>query len=193
MSQLSEVQTWPSSQFSAAPGVHAPLLHVSPEVQTEPSASHPAPSCCATKPHKPVNTLHTDFAQVVSLLASQTTIVLAETTHLYGALLRSHMSVPLHGLPSSLTAQSLSFLHSQALTPETHLPPPHASPTVQGRPSSQVAVLLACVQPFTGSHASSVQTLLSLQIAVAAIARPTHEPPWQVSPGVHLLPSSQAT
>src|SRR5215813_8278950 len=63
------------------------------------------------------------------------------------------------------------------------------SPVVQMLASSQGAVLLACVQPLAGSHASSVQGLASSQLAGGPL---TQVPSWQTSPAVHALPSSQA-
>jgi hypothetical protein len=47
--------------------------------------------------------------------------------------------------------------------PPLQAPPPHASPTVQGLPSSQLAPLFAWTHPDVGSQPSSVHTLLSLQ------------------------------
>jgi hypothetical protein len=59
---------------------------------------------------------------------------------------------------------------------------------VQAFPSLQDAVLLVWTQPYAGSHESSVQGLLSLQLGAAP---PWHVPPPQVSLVVQAFPSSQ--
>src|SRR5262249_62135051 len=70
---------------------------------------------------------------------------------------------PLAGLPDSSVHGLLSLQLSAG--PPVHTPLRHTSMVVQGLPSSQAAVLLVCLQPPpTGSHESSVQGLLSLQL-----------------------------
>jgi hypothetical protein len=59
---------------------------------------------------------------------------------------------------------------------------------VHALPSLHPAVLSSCVQPTSGSHASSVQTLPSLQFGGGP---PMHASAAQVSLVVHALPSSQ--
>src|SRR5436190_421864 len=46
----------------------------------------------------------------------------------------------------------------------------------------------ACIQPWRGSHESAVQALLSAQFLGAPLVQ---LPPWQLSPVVQALPSSQ--
>src|SRR5206468_1207068 len=86
-----------------------------------------------------------------------------------------------------------------------------ASWVVQALPSSHGPVLFACTQPFTGSHASSVQGFLSSQFVGACVqpvpgshassvqgspspqsggGPPTHDPSAHVSFVVQALPSS---
>jgi hypothetical protein len=72
--------------------------------------------------------------------------------------------------------------------PPTQDPPAQVSAVVQALPSSQEAVLLALTQPVAGTHESSVQGLLSLQLGAEP---PTQDPPAQVSAVVQALPSSQ--
>ena len=79
---------------------------------------------------------------------------------------------PLAGMQLSLVQTLLSSQLGAA--PPTQLPPPHVSLVVQNEPSSHGAVLLLCVQPVPVSHASSVQTLLSLQFGAGP---PTQIPP----------------
>jgi hypothetical protein len=67
------------------------------------------------------------------------------------------------------------------------LPALHLSVEVQALPSSQAAVLFACVQPVAGLQASFVQTLLSLQL----IAVPLQVPALHLSPDVQALLSLQ--
>jgi hypothetical protein len=69
-----------------------------------------------------------------------------------------------------------------------HEPETHASPTVQNRPSSQVAVLFPWTHPVPGLHESSVQALPSSQLGAAP---PTHVPLSQASLVVHAFPSVQ--
>jgi hypothetical protein len=94
----------------------------------------------------------------------------------------------LQELPSSNAAQSPLFWHWQVLAPPTQLPPEHASPWVQGSPSSQGALLLMDWQPLAGLHESVVQGLLSLQ---GTDPEPTHAPPEQTSVVVQALLSLQ--
>jgi hypothetical protein len=94
---------------------------------------------------------------------------------------------PVAGAQASSVQTLLSLQFGAA--PPTHVPPEHLSVVVQAFPSSQEAVLFACVQPVAGEHESFVQTLLSLQFGAAP---PTQVPPAQVSPVVQAFPSSQA-
>lgn len=70
--------------------------------------------------------------------------------------------------------------------PGTQLPPWHVSAWVHAVPSLQAPLLARCVQPAVKSHASSVQMLPSLQLALAP-AR--HALLTQTSPTVQALPS----
>src|SRR6185369_8766330 len=72
--------------------------------------------------------------------------------------------------------------------PPLHVPPPQVSLVVQALLSLQEAVLFAWKHPVAGMHASSVQTLLSLQ---SGGGPPLHVPPPQVSFVVQALLSLQ--
>ena len=81
------------------------------------------------------------------------------------------------------------LLSLQTLTDvAAHVPPWHASPSVQGLPSSQVPECAVCLQPLVAEQVSSVQTLLSSQFNAPL---PTQTPLTQPSLGVHKLPSEQ--
>ena len=67
---------------------------------------------------------------------------------------------PVAGVHESLVQGLLSLQTVPA--PGWQLPPPQASPVVQGLPSSQALVLLANTHPVAGLQESSVQPLLSL-------------------------------
>jgi hypothetical protein len=66
-------------------------------------------------------------------------------------------------------------------------PPAHTSLVVQAEPSSQLAVLFACVQPLTASQASSVHGLPSSQLTLV----PLQAPAAQTSLAVQTEPSLQ--
>ena len=85
-----------------------------------------------------------------------------------------------HGLPS---------LHTVG-APLRHALLAQTSPLVHALPSSHVNVLALTVQPLSGSHASVVQGLPSLQPSAVPL---THPPPLQLSATVHALPSVQPT
>jgi hypothetical protein len=79
--QLSSVQGFLSSQLRLLPAVHTPALQASPTLHTEPSASQPPPSFCATYPHLPALGSQLFLLQSVSPPASQLTTVLGLTLH----------------------------------------------------------------------------------------------------------------
>ena len=118
----------------------------------------------------PVAVAHVFLVQTVSALASHTTMVGGFTLQLYGSALVSQYSVPLQKLPSSWLAQSAVTLQPHWLAPLTHTPALQTSPTVQPLPSSQLVVLLVCVQPAVALHASLVQRLLSSQFGAGHLA-----------------------
>jgi hypothetical protein len=191
-SQLSTEQGLPSSQLTAAPGLqtlppHAsPLVHALLSLQalvlarlTQPlplsqlsslqglPSSQPslAPLWQALAPHT---------SPLVHTLLSLQVAVFARLTQPFST---SHAS-SVQRLPSS-----------QPKAVETaQLPSLHVSPKVQALPSSHGALLLAAVQPSTGSQLSSVHGLPSLQ---KMFPPGEHAPAWQVSPAVQTVPSSQ--
>ena len=92
---------------------------------------------------------------------------------------------PVVGLQESVVQTSASSQLSAA--PGVQAPPAQVSLTVQAFPSEQAAALGVYVHPVAGSQASSVQTLLSLQVRLL----PWQVPPWQRSATVQAFPSSQ--
>lgn len=143
--------------------------------------------------HFPVATAQVFLVQKVSPLVSQLTTVAASILHLYGNALISQTKVPLQKLPSSWAAQSLFLAQPQVLLPLAQTPALQTSPTVQPLPSSQLAELVLCTQPFKTSQASVVQGLPSSHKVAGVMALPLQPPPPQVSLAVQALPSSQGT
>jgi len=171
-SQVSVVQTLPSSHTVVAPGRHAPPEQASPTVHALPSVQE-LPSDFDGLPHVPVRLSHVPTSWHWSL-AVQTTGLLP----LHAALWQ--VSVCVQALPSSQASVFATNLQP--------LPVSHES-VVQTLPSVHVAAPGAFTQPFALSQESSVHALPSSHwIAVPA----WQLPPLQVSPPVHLLPSSQA-
>src|SRR5262245_20800700 len=79
------------------------------------------------------------------------------------------------------SVQALSSLHGFG-PPDTHTPLLQVSLTVQGLPSSQLAVLKLFKQPTVGSHWWSVQGLPSSHTIGL---KPTQAPSWHLSTWVH--------
>ena len=102
-------------------------------------------------------------------------------------------SVPLHRLPSSWPAQSLSWAQAQVLVPLPQLPLLQASPVVHGLPSLQLAVLLAWLQPLDGTQPSVVQGLPSSHSVLGLTEVPAQLLLAHTSLTVQALPSLQAT
>lgn len=80
---------------------------------------------------------------------------------------------------------------SQPAPTPLQAPPKHVSPPVHALPSLHVlpSTTVACAQPPAWLQESAVQSLPSLQLVTAPLP---HTPDAQVSPVVHLLPSSHA-
>ena len=192
-SQLSSVQTFPSSQLGAGPPTQAPaeqvspVVHASPSLQgavlltwvqpvagSQPSSVHTFPSSqLAVEP--PTQTPPTQASPVVQPSPSlQGAVLLTCVQPLAGSQLSS-----VHTFPSSQSGAG----------PPTQTPPAQASLAVQASPSLQDAVLFTWTQPTAGSQPSSVHTLPSSpQIRAGP---PTHVPPAQASPVVQASPSLQ--
>ena len=169
-SQLSSVHGLLSAQPSLLPTVQTPAWQLSLTVQMLPSASQDLPSLNGLVLHWPVVgaqlvTLHWPSADL-----SHRTMVFGSTLQLYGTAEVSQNSVPLQRSPSSLTAQSLVWLHAQTLLPDTQVPAAQVSFGVHGLPSSQAPVT-------------------SLQLAVALFGRQIWQPPAWVTPVATQLPS----
>ncbi len=192
-SQLSSVQTLPSSQLRTEPPWHLPPLQKSVVVQALPSWQ-PLPSALVVV--QPMAGSHASMVQ--TSLSSQIMDVPRQTppaqvsvwVHL---LLSSHLAVLAVAVQPLAMSQlsSVQGFSSLQMTPApgAHLPPAQVSPVVQALPSSQAELLSVVVQPTAGLQESLVQPLSSLH----SMAMPgTHEPALQVSPSVHLEPSSHA-
>src|SRR6266849_1382115 len=190
--QLSSVQTLPSSQLGAGPPTQVPPLHASLVVQAFPSLHGLVLLVCT----QPVSGLQASVVQTLpsSQLGAgpptqvpplQVSLVVQAFPSLQGLVLLV-CTQPVAGLQLS----SVQTLPSSQLGagPPTHAPPAQVSLVVQAFPSLQGLVLLMCTQPVAGLHESSVQTLLSLQLGAGP---PTHVPPAQVSFVVQAFPSSQ--
>ena len=139
----------------------------------------------------PVPVAHVFLVQTVSALASQVTIVAGLTLQLYGSADLSQNSVPSQKLPFSWLAQSAVTAQPQVLAPLLHAPALHASPTVQGLPSSHVTALLVCAQPVAGTQLSVVHGLPSSHSTAALMAVPAQAPLEQRSFCVQALLSLQ--
>jgi hypothetical protein len=191
--QVSVVQTFPSSQFSAAPPTHVPPLHASLVVQALPSLQGAVLLVCV----QPVAGLHE--SSVHRLPSSQlgpappTQAPPEQASPVVQALPSSQAAVlfawvqPVAGLQASSVQRLASSQFGAA--PPTQTPPAQVSVVVQALASSQGAELLVYVQPVAGEQPSVVHTLPSSQFGPAP---PTQVPPEQASPVVQALPSSQA-
>src|SRR5439155_1620026 len=116
----------------------------------------------------------------------------------------AHVSAVVHASPSShgevlfVWTHPVAGLHESSVqtlpslqfggAPPRQVPPAHVSAVVHASPSSHGVVLSVCTRPVAGLHASSVQTLPSLQLGGGP---PRHAPPAHVSAVVHAFPSSQ--
>ena len=96
-------------------------------------------------------------------------------------------------LPSSWPAQSAVTLQPHWFAPLTHAPALQTSPTVQPLPSSQLVLLLVCVQPETVLQPSVVHGLLSLHAVTGLMFVPAQLPAPQTSFAVHALLSLQGS
>lgn len=175
-----------------APAWHEPAAHTSPLVHASPSLQTTA----LLAKTQPVSVLHESFVhELLSLQvtgAPETQVPPLHASPLVHALLSEQPRLLLaltHPVPLlQLSVVQASPSSQLRLAPGWHAPPRQTSPVVQALPSEQVVELLACAQPLSVLHESSVQTLLSSQ---STPAPDWHEPPLQVSPLVQALPSSQ--
>ncbi len=197
-SQESLVQPFLSSQLMIFPEIHRPLLQVSPAVHallslqgvlllalvqplapSQMSVVQPLPSSqLVTSPGKHTPAVQVEAAVWLSpaQLAARQTVPASKSVCTQPFTLSQES--PVHGL---LSSQFTGLVIVQA-------PAAHVSPVVQASLSSQLAELLALLQPLAGSQASSVQGLPSPQL----IASPgTHAVSLQLSPRVQALLSEQ--
>ena len=188
--QVSLVQTLPSSQLSAAPGVQALSTQASPVVQASPSLH----GAVVATFWQPVTGWQASAVQLLPssqlLAAPGWQALLAHASPTVQASLSVQVAVlatntqPLAGLQLSSVQ---TFASSQTFAvPPTHAPLAHASPVVHKLPSEQGAVLKAEVQPVTASQVSVVHGFLSSHTEGAV---GTQAPFVQVSPVVQLLKS----
>ena len=192
--QLSVVQTLLSLHTLGAPGLHVPPPQTSPVVQGLPSVHEPV-LFAKTQP-----VAGSQLSVVQTLLSLQTIVVPGwhtpnpQTSPVVQALPSLHALVllakthPVAGLQLSVV-QALPSLQTIG-APPWHVPPPQASPVVQGFPSLHEAVLfMKAHDPVSGLQLSVVQALLSLH---ATAVPELQMPPPQTSPVVQALLSSQA-
>src|SRR6266849_184134 len=169
-----------------------PPLQVSLLVQASPSLHGAVLLLCT----QPVAGLHESSVQTLLSLQlggdpptheprAQVSLVVQAFPSLHGAVLLvcAHPVAGLHE-PSVQTLPSSQL----GAGPPMQVPPLQVSLVVQALPSLQGLVLWVCTQPVTGLQLSSVQTLLSLQLAAGP---PTHAPAAQVSLVVQAFPSLQ--
>ena len=193
-SQLSSVQTFPSTQLGAGPPTHTPPEQASLDVQALPSL-HGALLFVNTQPvdgsHVSVvqrfPSLHTTGEPLTHAPPEHTSPVVHASPSLHGLVLFEYTQ-PVIGSHESV----VQMLPSSQLGagPPTHAPPEHVSPVVHALPSLQGTVLLVNTHTSSG-HVSVVQTLPSLHwLAMVhsmqpAIGVPPQTPPAQTSPLVH--------
>jgi len=192
MSQLSVVQTLPSSQLGAGPPTHKPALQVSLVVQAFPS-SHAAMLSTYTHPDRAsqLSSVHmfpseqfsgTEPKQAPALQVS-TVVQLSPSSQLTALLLWLHPEADrhtssVHRLPSSQFGGG----------PPTHTPALQLSLIVQRSPSAHSTLLFECMHPEDGLQVSVVQTFPSSQLKGAP---PMQAPAVQTSLVVQISPSSQ--
>jgi hypothetical protein len=192
-SQVSSVQTFPSSQFGAAPPAQLPPEHVSFVVQALPSSqgaelsvwTHPVAGSQVSSVQT-LPSLQFGGAPPTQLPPEQVSFVVQALPSLHEAVLFV-WTHPVAGLHES-SVQPFPSLQLGG-SPPTQAPPKHVSFVVQALPSLQDAVLFVCTQPVAGLHESSVQTFPSLQFGGTP---PTQLPPEHVSFVMQALPSSHA-
>ena len=196
LSHESSVQSLPSSQFLAAPGLQAPAPHTSPSVHGLLSEQA---DVFATFLQTPVATSQLSLVQpfvssqflaapglhAPPLQTSPTVHALASSQ---AALLDVDLQAPVVGSHAS-SVHKLPSLQSVAL-PDWHLLAAQTSPAVHALPSSQLLVLATLLQlPVCVAQESVVQPFASSQLFADPDLQP---PPTQTSPTVHWFPSSQA-
>ena len=104
-SHESVVQAMPSSQLGVKPGMQVPPVQTSPMVHALPSVHGPL-VLTALLLHTPVVASQLVALHAVSLDVSQTTLLAALMTHLYGSADVSQINLPAHGVKFGLASQS---------------------------------------------------------------------------------------
>jgi len=168
------------------PPRHAPDWQVSSIVQLSLSLQG-LPSNAFSRTHLPSLGLQT--LSVHGVVVGQTSGV--PGVHVYGGVLISHVSDPLHALPSS---QSSAERHAQMSVPLWHIPVMQESPSVHGSPSLQ-ANCAAIFRHILPVHTSRVHSLLSSQSASCVHSAPRFEsesPVWTSEPS-HAVPAASVT
>lgn len=182
----------PSLQFTAPPPTHDPPAQASFWVQAFPSL-HGLELGEKTHPDvgeqvsvvQALESLQTTDGPGTQTPPEQTSVVVQASRSLQGRVLLV-FTQPVAGLQVS-SVQTLKSLQL-SVVPPWQVPLTQMSAVVQAFPSLHAELLLACVHPVAGLHASVVQIFPSLQFGAGP---PTHVPPAQVSPVVHALPSLQ--
>jgi hypothetical protein len=177
--QASVVQTLPSLQLSAVPGVHAPLWHVSAPLQTLPS-EHAVPFASATF-WQPLAALQASVVQALPSL--QLSAVPGVQVPAWQVSPPLHTVVSAHDEPFGTAAcwqpamgSQVSFVHTLlslqvSAVPAVHTPlwqvslPLHRLPSAHGAPLTSVGLL----------HTPAVHTSLVHGLPSAQSAFTTHE------------------
>jgi len=191
-SQLSLVQTLPSSQLSAGPALQVPSAQMSSLLQALPSLQGAVLLACVqplagsqlsvvqglpSSQFTAAPAWHRPEKQVSPLVQALPSLQVPATALCWHPLVPSHESA-VHG-----------FLSSQSSGPAVvQKPPSQTSPRVHTSPSLHGAELFTVWQPLLLSQLSSVQALPSPQ---STALPPWHTPPLQASPMLHASPSSQ--
>lgn len=192
--QLPEVQALPSSQTVTAPPPQVPSVQVSSAVQLSPS-SHDVPLGAGWATHPPCAGSQTPTSHGFEPV--QTTATLIQPTPVASQLSSvhgfesSHWLTLLQPTPAVHVSVVQASASSQLLAGPVHIPPLHASSTVQGSPSSHAfpSAGVALHSPVAASQKSSVQSFPSSHTTgCPKQAPPSQLPPVEQAPLLHGVP-----
>jgi hypothetical protein len=179
-----------SLQSGAGPPLQVPPPQVSPVVQALPSLQGFVLLVCAHPVDGSQLSVVQPLLSLQSIVAPERQEPPSQMSPAVQAFPSSHGFVlfafthPVAGLHESVVHGLLSL--QSGAGPPVHTPPAQTSFVVHAFWSLHALALLVCTHPLVGSHASSVQGLLSSQTGAGP---PTHTPLPQVSPVVQAFPS----